>query len=546
MGRLIRARRASGVGGPVGILELASVTIALAVVLGYFSDRLNLSPFPGFLLAGLLVRYLAEETGLLALFGVDAQTVYQASTGLLLFGSILIAFEVGREVGSVGFELRAASMVLLEAAAIVGLTLLATRLAGLTATEGLVVAIAFLSSSTVTVYKLISVFGNESAKRVALSMTTAEDVVLLAALSLITGGGRDPLTVFTLTVLLALISAPLFHILFRLLQAKEEYRTLIALSLTLAYASVAQLFASPLLGAFVAGYVFSRSIGGRGVLGPLVDTIAMLYLVSVGISTPLTAGIGAEVVVLIALVALAVAVRIISVFAATFLTLGSPFYATAMSLHMASISELSPLVALSAYGAGLIEETIAVPLVLLPLATIAVSSLVSRHWERVAFALEERMTLKIPSLVPEELYEIGREVALSSAKISGVLISVPLVVYLLKRLGINIFSLFPGLLLLLPLFLVAVLLLYREYDNMIKETVKVGNLPAILIRVLMIAAVLSISTHTLVEVVGGSSEPFAIATLMLATLSLLALIRLALSVARAIHYLLLREVRGGR
>ncbi|MCS7106810.1 MAG: cation:proton antiporter [Acidilobaceae archaeon] len=527
----------------MGILEFASATIALAVVLGYLSDRLNLSPFPGFLLAGLLMKYLAEGTNLPALFGIDFQAVSLASAELLLFGSILIAFEVGREVGSVGFDLKAASMVLLEAATILGLTLLVTRIVGLTTTEGLVIATAFLSSSTVTVYKLTSILGNENAKRVALSMTTAEDVVLLAALSLITGGGRDPLVVFTLMVLLTLISAPLFHLVFRFLKAKEEYGTLIALSLTLAYASVAQFFASPLLGAFVAGYVFSRSVGGKGTLGPIVDLIAMLYLVSVGISTPLTAEVGAEMLILVSLVVLAIVVRLISVFLATLLTLGSPFYATVMSLHMASISELSPLVALSAYSVGLIKETIAVPLVLLPLLTIAISSFASRYWEKVAFALEERMTFKVPPLVPEELYEIGKEIALSSAKISGMLISVPLLVFLLKRLGFQIFDAFT-LLLLLPLLLVVAFFIYREYNNMIRESVKVGSLPTILIRALMIAAVVSISTHTLVEVVGGSPEPFVIALLMLATLSLLLLISATLNAVKAVGDLIF-EVRRG-
>ncbi|MCX8196310.1 MAG: cation:proton antiporter [Acidilobaceae archaeon] len=488
----------------MGILELASASVALAVILGFVSDRLGLSPFPGFLMAGLLIRWLSESAGLPAFFGVEQQAIYEISSVLLLFSSILIAFEVGRELGSVGFEIRAAYLVGLEAAAIIGMTLAATRVAGLSTVEGLVIALAFLSSSTVTVYRLIGVLGSEEAKKVALTMTAAEDLALLAALGLISGRG-DPLAVFVLTVLFALVAAPLFHLVFRYIQTTEEYRALIALSLTLAFASVAQYYASPHLGAFVAGYVFGRSLGGKGVLGPLVDIIAMLYLVSAGVSTPISA-LGSEIFVLLALVALAVAVRVISVFLAALITLGSTYYALVLSMHMASISELSPLIALSAYSAGLVKDAIAVPLVLLPLATIAVSSLASRHWRGIAFAAEGFMvrrglTQKVRPLISSELYELGRDVAVSSAKMSGALLAVPLALFLLERLGLDMLL---NIAIVAPLIILVAAFVYKEYRKIMEEISAAGELPKLLLRGIAAIAVFSISSHTLLEVTEGS------------------------------------------
>lgn len=483
----------------MGLIELASLTMATAAVLGYLTDRLRLSPLPGFLLAGILLKIVLERTAAAELLGVEMETAVEIARGLLLVASIFIAFEVGRELGSAGLDVRAASIVALEATTIVALTLAAMRALGFGATEGLIVALSFLSSSTATVYKLTSRLALENAKRIALTMTTAEDVALLAALSITMGSGGNPVIVLVLTIGMAIASIPLFRALFERVPLREEYRAIAAISATLLYAAVAQRFASPHLGAFVAGYLFARSFGLRGGIAPIMEVFIMIYMLSVGFLTPLSEISIATTSALALLVALAIAVRIASIFLVSLLTLRSPFYATVLSVHMSSISELSPLVALSAYLSGMIGKELATPLVLLPLITIAVVSLISSYWEKIAFFVERRISADaIPTIIPESLYNVVTDTAITSAKISVTILAAAGSVILLERLGLEILAVLPV--------AAAAAYVFLVYKSVSKEILLVGRLPTIVLRTLTLATAAAIATYTAAELLEGIPE----------------------------------------
>ncbi|MEM0365982.1 MAG: cation:proton antiporter [Acidilobaceae archaeon] len=477
----------------MGLLELISLMFALAAIMGFITDRLRLTVLPGFLLAGITIKIISDNTWLSYLFGVDSSTVSSLGYNLLLFSGILIAFEIGREVGSVGFDFKVAYIVIFESTLILGLTLIATRLLGISTIEGLIIALAFISSSTITVYKLTYTLKLEDARRIALTMTTLEDAVLLSALSLTTRAGENPITILVLTVILALLGAPIFRIIFEKMPTKGEYGTIIALALTLAYSSIAQLFATPYLGAFIAGYFFSRALGGRSILGPLTDIIMLLYMISVGILLPLPGAIRLEItLMLITLVVLAIVVRVVSVFLVTLLIMRSSYYASALSLHMASISELSPLIAITAYSTGMIREDTAASLILLPLITISIVSIASSKWEKVAVLTSNLVPIEIPLLIPESVYKIGVDIIVASAKISGLLLGVVAATILMDLWNLG----FLGILLLIPVSIV----IFRIYRVMIREAFMIGEIPALITRLLVILVVATIATYTLLEV----------------------------------------------
>lgn len=516
----------------MGLIELASIAITIAAVLGYISDRLKMSPLPGFLVAGIIMRLLVERLEPTEL-SIDPESAAEIAKGLLLVASIFIAFEVGRELGSAGLDARAASIVALEATVIVALALAAMRAVGFGATEGLVVALSFISSSTVTVYKLISRVAQENAKRIALTMTTAEDVALLAALSLTTGSGSNPVIVLVLTIGMAVASIPVFRVLFSKVPLSEDYRSVAAISATLLYAAIAQRFASPHLGAFVAGYLFARSFGPAASIAPFMEVFIMIYMLSVGFLTPLFgASLGAS-AALIFLVVLAIATRIASIFMVSLLTLRSPFYATVLSVHMASISELSPLLALTAYLSGMIGEELVTPLVLLPLVTIAIVSVISSYWERIAFFVEKRISSEmIPTLIPDVVYSIARDVAVTSAKVSVALLAAAGSVIVFERIGLEVLSILPV--------AIAAAYVIRVYRGVAAEVLMIGRLPAVMLRTLTLTAAVAIATYTAIELLEGIDE-----VQFIMPLAFIALIATILLEAAFTYMRLPRGGRGG-
>lgn len=168
-------------------LTLISLVLVLATFLGYVTDRFRLSPLLGFFAGGFIVKLLILEYDLGGLFGVSESFFRDVGLLLLTLSGVLIAFEMGRDVGIVGFNPKLAYVVVVEASIILGFSLLIARALGFPLFESLIVAIVFLSSSTITIYRLTAGLKPEEVRRVALTITTLEDLALLTALSLVTG-----------------------------------------------------------------------------------------------------------------------------------------------------------------------------------------------------------------------------------------------------------------------------------------------------------------------------------------------------------------------
>jgi hypothetical protein len=270
-------------------LTLISLVLVLATFLGYVTDRFRLSPLLGFFAGGFIVKLLILEYDLGGLFGVSESFFRDVGLLLLTLSGVLIAFEMGRDVGIVGFNPKLAYVVVVEASIILGFSLLIARALGFPLFESLIVAIVFLSSSTITIYRLTAGLKPEEVRRVALTITTLEDLALLTALSLVTGR-ESPLVALSLSILSALVASFIFRTAISLFAKSAEFQVIVAITLTLGYASLTQLFASPYLGAFVAGYFLGRFVGHRVSFEPYAGIIALLYMVSVGFVTPVTGG----------------------------------------------------------------------------------------------------------------------------------------------------------------------------------------------------------------------------------------------------------------
>jgi len=473
-------------------LALMSLVLLVSAFLGYVTDRFRLSPLLGFFIGGFLVKLLFSEFGLGDLFGVGEGFFRDVGVLLLTLSGVLIAFEMGRDVGVVGFNPKLAYVVVVEASIILVFSLLIARALGFPLLESLVVAIVFLSSSTITIYRLTMGLKPEEVRRIALTITTLEDLALLTALSLVAGGHENPLVTLSLSVLFALAASFIFRTAMSLLAGSAEFQVIIALTLTLGYASLTQLFASPYLGAFVAGYFLGRFVGYRISFEPYAGLIALLYMVSVSFVTPVAGGFRVEVLLTLAiLVVTALAVRMLSVFLATLLILRNSFYALTLSGIAISISELAPLAVLTAYTGGLIGSDIALALTLLPLATIALSNVTYRVFTSWAGIASKYVVLELPILVPESVYEIGVRVMVTSAKISGVLL-----LAVLATFGLNMVGLAP---LGMGALALAVLVTLRFYRELWLETSIIGELPGFIARMLSVLVAGATSAYVIHE-----------------------------------------------
>jgi len=482
----------------VASLTIIAVTLVLAAILGYITDRLRVSPLLGFFIAGVLVKALLSRYDL-GFLGVSGELFSDVGYTLLTLGGVLLAFEMGREVGVVGFDPRVVYIVLVEATAIISITLLLSRALGFPILEGLVVAIAFLSSSSVTTYRLTAALELREVRRLALTITTLEDVALLTAISLVTGKPENPLVVLTLSILFAIVAGLVFRALFSALRGREEYEVVLALTLTLAYASITQYFATPYLGAFVAGYLMGRSLGSKVTLDPYASFIALIYMVSVGLLVPGWEEFRVDIIVLLAvLVVTAFVIRALSVFLAALFILRSGYYAVTLAVALTNVSELAPLAVLTAYGGGLVGGDLALALILLPLATIAVSNALYSRARSLALIAGKYVTMELPRLVPESVYEASLKVMVSSAKISGVLVGAALAVLALSYLGLGFLG--------LGVLILAVVITIKLYRELWVEAAIVGELPGFMARILAVMVAGAVSAYVIHETLRSIGE----------------------------------------
>ncbi|ADM27694.1 transporter, CPA2 family (2.A.37) [Ignisphaera aggregans DSM 17230] len=409
-----------------------SLTLVIAVIVASIFEKLRFLPSAGFLLAGFIVKMISLYIAPNLFMSFD---VYGFGYYLLVISSILIAFEMGREIGSTGFDPKVVSFIALETTLIMILSISILRAFGLALDEAISVGIALLSSSSTTVYVLTRDVSS-STRSIALSITLLEDIALLTMLSLVRGRGSNPLITLTLTVLMALIGSIIFRYLSRIFYV-SRYPYILSIAIALAYAGVAESFASPYLGAFVAGYIIQRNIGSINSSESFTSIAVLLYMLSIGMVFPYINIFRLHIFILVIILSLiSIAIRAIAVFLTSLIILGDAREATIISLRMTSISELAPLVALTAVGGGITSHDIAVALVLMPIATIAIAPIIASRSSGIADTIGRYIKVRKVFTRIDDLYRILSDIVYTSIKIVGILIAIAIVTTFLSYIAL--------------------------------------------------------------------------------------------------------------
>ena len=273
-----------------------------ALVFGYLTQRIRLSPIVGYLLAGIVVGpftpgFVARD--------VIAEQLAELGVILLMFG-VGLHFHVKDLLAVRRIAIPGA---LVQIAVATGLGVLVTRMFGWSLASGVVFGLAISVASTVVLLRVLADYDvlHTPAGHVAVGWLLVEDiftVLVLVLLPILVGGGdqsaSDPLAiaisvgvavlkvaalvVFTLVVgrrtipfLLGLIAKTRSRELFTL--------TVLVLALGIAVGSATLFGASMALGAFLAGMVVGQSeFSSRAASEalPMRDAFAVLFFVSMG------------------------------------------------------------------------------------------------------------------------------------------------------------------------------------------------------------------------------------------------------------------------
>lgn len=284
------------------IVVILTVGSILAAILGYFTERLRLSPILGYLLAGYFIGPFSP--GFVADLGISEQ--------LAEIGVILMMF-------GVGLHLRWQELMYVKTIAITGAlgqTLFATALGGLLSyslgwsLEGsIVLGLSIGVASTVVLARVLSDNGlqNTEAGHIALSWLIGEDFIAVFALLLLPTmaamkGGQDidlvevSASLGFVIVKFAVWVVILFtvgrrlasYVLIKIVRLhSHELFTLATLAITFAIAigSVTLTGTSIALGAFMAGMVVGQTTLRQQVsytLLPLKDLFVVVFFLSIG------------------------------------------------------------------------------------------------------------------------------------------------------------------------------------------------------------------------------------------------------------------------
>ncbi len=460
-----------------------SLSLVIAVIFGIIFERLGLLPFAGFLLAGFMIKIISSYIAPWIFRGFD---VYSFGYYLIVVSGILMTFEMGREVGSTGFNPRVISFVALECVLIMILSISILRIAGLEFREAFSVGIALLSSSTVSVY-LVTRDMDSSIRDTALSIILLESVALLTMLGLIGGGSSNPVTILVFTILIAIASSFVFKYIGRYL-SRSKYSSILSIAIALAYSGITESFASPYLGAFIAGYTLQRNAKDLHLEENILNVSIFFYMLSVGIVFPYINIFRLNIFLLVVMLTLAaIAIRAIAIFLTSILIFGDARTATHLSLRMTSLDELSSLVVLTALRQGMISSDIATALMLAPIPTIAIAPILASKSNSIANIVARYIRIRhIPTGV-EEVYKIISDIVYTSIKIVGVLLSIAIVSIFLSYISIVAIP-------------IGTYILYRYYKQLSNEIDKLytgAEIVRYILRFLIVLALVLLTTYIL-------------------------------------------------
>ena len=374
------------------ILTLAG-GLGAALVFGFATHRIGLSPIVGYLVAGLLVgpytpgfvadRHMAEQ---LAEVGII----------LLMFG-VGMQFHVEELVAVWRVAIPGA---IAQSAVATGLGLLVAHAFGWTGTAGLVFGIGLSVASTVVLIRVLS--DNRDlhtpAGHIAVGWLVVEDlltVLVLVMMPAIFARGAESssltaslaLAMVKVAVLTALILVAGRRIVPWILtkiaatRSRELFTlTVLALALGISVAS-AQLFGvSMALGAFLAGLVVGRSefsVRAASEALPMRDAFAVLFFVSVGMLLDPGFVMNAPVLILSALAVVLIGKPLVAL--VLVLLWGYPAgVALRIAVALAQIGEFSFIVAAVGTQLGLVTDDVRNTLIATAMVSIAVNPLLYR------------------------------------------------------------------------------------------------------------------------------------------------------------------------
>lgn len=400
-------------------LGAASIAVLFGVLLAYLLDRAGLPPFLGFFIAGGVVGKIFE----VALPEIYLQVLIS-----------LVAFEVGRQLGISGLSPAAFFAVILETAFIVGLSALLFNLIGFTIGEALIVAVMMLSSSSLLTLKFSETLPKE-ARDIAISLTTLEDTVLFLSLSLLIGGATvESLPVnIVVVVTMGIVSLAFFTYIVRFIIGKD-YALPFALATAFGFVYVVQYFniASPFLGAFIAGYVFSRA-DAHGAhakeASALSNLIVYAYMLAIGVSLPAPQLNLVFLALSVGVALMAVIIRAVSVFLGSLFITGNPRLSANIATSTAHISELSLSIPILAYNFGVVKNAeLVFALSTAPVLTLFIAPLLWRQRHLVEEYAGKRIKELKATVAYERLYRVVTHAFITAAKLAVLMVAIALAV----------------------------------------------------------------------------------------------------------------------
>ena len=367
--------------------------LSAALVLGYATQRLGLSPIVGYLLAGMLVgphtpgfvanREIAEqfaEVGIILLmFGV----------GLQLHVDELLAVRRVAVPGAV-----------VQSAAAAGLGAMIGRLAGWSWTGSIVFGLSLSVASTVVLIRILSEHRDlhTTSGHIAVGWLVVEDLLTVVALVLLPalvgvrdGGGNVAIALGTTALKIGALVAIAVVIGNRAIPRALDYvaatrsrelftLTVLVLALGIAVGSAAWFGVSMPLGAFVAGLIVGRSeysLRAASEALPMRDAFAVLFFVAVGMLLEPAVLIQSPGLIAAALAVVLVGKPIVA-FAIVRLLAHPPRVALSIAVALAQIGEFSFILTNIGRDFGILPREAINTVVIVAIVSIVVNPLLYR------------------------------------------------------------------------------------------------------------------------------------------------------------------------
>jgi monovalent cation:H+ antiporter-2, CPA2 family len=381
----------------VDLILTISVSLAVALVLGYATQRLGLSPIVGYLLAGIVVG--PNTPGFIANHEI-AQQLADIGVVLLMFG-VGLHFNLKELLAVRGLALPGAIGQSFVATAL-GAVAVMTLGGGGSWAAGIVYGLALSVASTVVLARVMADHGDlhTSAGHTAVGWTIVEDILTVLMLvllpALFSSAGRGSPGQLSLSLGLALLKVALLFLfaflvggklipwLLRQVAATHSRElftlTILVVALGIAFGSSKLFGVSMALGAFLAGMIVGRSdfsLRAASEALPMRDAFAVLFFVSVGMLLDPRVVIEAP-----WLTAATVGIIIVGKPLVSFilmLVLGQPVRsALSVGLALGQIGEFSFILAAMGNALGILPQRSTSVLVAASIVSIALSPLLHR------------------------------------------------------------------------------------------------------------------------------------------------------------------------